>query len=258
MLQPSSLSPVLFYQTTLPVADLQASPMCRNAMKVLQHAHHHGGIPLTKAIGNFHRKFVEWAAEDFEWPGYKPEDLYAVNKVLNEPDFQPLSVMHEVLIRTRLMRHYKGKAVLTKAGKAMLGHYGELQAICMDYMMASPFGADEQTNTLFWDIEHFLGVIGNRLGRWVKVEELAQWLVPVDLFKAPHWSTPGSEAALFAALHVVRPMAWLGLLDDGAEANSRAGLFRERLVKKTPLFDQFVKIVGPDIMGGHGVSVTVH
>ncbi len=242
MLKPSNLSPVLFYQVSLKKADLQTSPMCRNGMSVLDHIDDTGGIPLTKAMGNFHRKFVEQAAEDFEWPGYKPEDLYAVNKVLNEPDFQPLFVMHEVLLRTRLIRHYKGKAVLTKAGKAIRGQYGELQAICMDYLMASPFGADEETNLLFWDIEHFLGVIDNRLGDWVKVEELAQWLVPVDLFKAPHWSTPDNEAALFVALHVVRPLAWLGLVDDGAEMNSRAGLFRERLIKKTPLFDSFVRM----------------
>ena len=232
--------------------------MCRNAMKVLQFANDTGGIPLTKAHSNFHRKFVNWAAVEFDWPGHELEELYAVNKVLNEPDFPPLFEMHSLLMGTRLMRHYKGKAVITKAGKAYLGQYGELQALFMDAMMASPFGADEATNTFFWDVEHFIGVMSNRLDKLVKVEELAQWLVPVSLFKAPEWSTPDKQAALFVALHVVRPLVWLGLIDDGAKAQSRTGLFGERFVKKTPLFDRFVKIVAVSVMEGEGMGGTVH
>lgn len=50
------------------------------------HTEQHGGIQITK-LGNFYKKCVEWAAEEFQWPGYEPAELYAVNKVLNEPDF---------------------------------------------------------------------------------------------------------------------------------------------------------------------------
>ena len=83
-------------------------------MKLLTYAHELGGIPLTQSMANFNRRCVEWAAEEFRWPGYEPDDLYAVNKVLNEPDFPPL------FGNTRLIRHFKGKAVLTKAGRAVL------------------------------------------------------------------------------------------------------------------------------------------
>lgn len=89
MLKPSHLSPSLFYTVSLHAEDLKASPMCVNAMKLMHYAQQHGGIQLAK-MGNFYRKFVEWAALEFNWPGHEPKELNAVNKVLNEPDFLPL------------------------------------------------------------------------------------------------------------------------------------------------------------------------
>lgn len=227
-------------------------------MKTLEYAHDMGGIPLTKAHSNFHRKFVEWAAVEFDWPGYEPEELYAINKVLNEPDFSPLFEMHSLLMETRLMRHYRCKAVVTKAGRAMIGQHGELQALLMDAMMVSPFGGDGEAYALVWDVKHFLEVISNRLDTWVTVADFAEWIVPVDIFKAPQWSTPGNEAALFVALHVVRPLAWLGLIDDGARQRGHKVLFRDRLIRKTPLFDHFVKIIPGGIADSEELSGTVH
>src|SRR5690606_22221232 len=101
-------------------------------------------ITLTKS-GAFYRKFVTWAAEDFQWPGYEAEELYALNKVLNEQDFMPLVIMHELMIGARLLRHTKGKALTTKAGKAMIGHHGALQAELFDaYFLALDHGAYER------------------------------------------------------------------------------------------------------------------
>ncbi len=114
MLKQSMLSPAIFFETTLDKESFQGSPMCINTMKVLQYLANNGGVQLTKS-GNFYRKFVEWAAEDFQWPGYEPEELYRLNKVLNEPDFLPLFMMHGVLMNARLIRHYKGRAFITKA-----------------------------------------------------------------------------------------------------------------------------------------------
>jgi len=53
----------------------------------------HGPIGLTsnKALKHY---LVAWAAEVFDWAGYTVEDLYAVNKVLNEHDFPPLVILH--------------------------------------------------------------------------------------------------------------------------------------------------------------------
>ena len=45
--------------------------------------------------------FVHWAAAEFDWPGHTEADLFAVNKVLNEPDFAPLMVLHDLSMAAR-------------------------------------------------------------------------------------------------------------------------------------------------------------
>ena len=97
-------------------ADLQDAPLCVNAMRVIEYAQENGGIPLTKS-GAFNRKFVHWAAVAFNWPGYTAEELYRVNKVLNEDDFLPLMVIHHLFWLAKIGRHYKGKLLLTPKGR---------------------------------------------------------------------------------------------------------------------------------------------
>ena len=169
MIRQSRLAPFVMLNESLGVSDLSGSPMAINGMKVLIHAAEGGGITLTKS-GAFYRKFVTWAAEDFQWPGHEPERLYVVNKVLNEPDFMPLAIMHELMIGARLLRHTKGKALTTKAGKAMIGDHGALQAELFDaYFLALDHGAYERLPIDHDDPDfvHFLGVIQNRLDDWV-------------------------------------------------------------------------------------------
>ncbi|MCP1240304.1 hypothetical protein NKW44_11450 [Acetobacter lovaniensis] len=69
------------------------------------------GLTLNKA---FKRYFVAWAAETFDWPAYTVEDLYTVNKVLNEHDFPPLVILHEVLLSAKLARHFRGTVPATR------------------------------------------------------------------------------------------------------------------------------------------------
>ena len=42
------------------------------------------------------------------------DELFRVNKVLNEYDFVPLELLHFLLIERKLGRHYKGAFKLTK------------------------------------------------------------------------------------------------------------------------------------------------
>lgn len=249
MLKASSNSAMLFFEDSLTEEELQASAMCINAMKVLRYSEQHEGIQITK-LGNFYRKCVEWAAEAFQWPGYEPKELYAVNKVLNEPDFPPLFLIHEVLLNNRLIRHYKGKAKLTKAGTAMIGRYGDLQVILTEYMLRSPIGDDPQANALFWNLEHFMRVIGDQLSDWTTVADFSELIVPVDLFPSRGSISGRFEACLFAAHEIVRPMNWLGLVDDGHLKQKPHIRLEERLIRKTPLFDRFVRLIVPTADGG--------
>ena len=252
MLKASAHYPMLFFEASLTEQELQASPMCINTMKLLLYAEQHGGIQITK-LGNFYRKCVEWAAEEFQWPGYEPKELYAVNKVLNEPDFPPLFLIHEILLNTRLIRHYKGQAKLTRAGTAMIGRYGDLQVILTEYMLRSPIGDDPQANALFWHLEHFMRVIGNRLGDWITVADFSELIIPIDLFPTRGSISGRFEACLFVAHEIVRPLRWLGLIDDGHLKQKSQVRLEERLIRKTALFDRFVRLIVPTADGGQHV-----
>jgi hypothetical protein len=85
---------------------LALSPLLRGAQLTLEYIEANGPIGLTP-LKALKRYFVQWAAEAFAWPFYGPEDLYYLNKVLNEQDFPPLMVLHDVLLSAKLVRHAK-------------------------------------------------------------------------------------------------------------------------------------------------------
>lgn len=76
------------------------------------------------------------------------EKLFAVNKMLNEQDFFPVAGMHSLMLETRPIRHHKGKAVLTKAGRAINYERSPIE-----------YGDAE--------LRHYLGVVQDRLDNWV-------------------------------------------------------------------------------------------
>lgn len=81
---------------------LLTSPIVSGVLKTAAYVGEHGGIGLTKS-GAFNRKFVHWTAAEFDWPGYSEEDLFAVNKVLNEWDFPPVEDIHVLLKELKLV-----------------------------------------------------------------------------------------------------------------------------------------------------------
>ncbi|MFP7572360.1 hypothetical protein [Marivita sp. S2033] len=131
---------------------LAHSPMVRALEKTLAYMAEHGGIGLTPSKA-FKRVFVHWAAREFDWPGYTEEDLFAINKVLNEIDFGPLMDLHDVMIALKIGRHYKGQFKLTKAGQGLVGHPGRIFGI------VTPFYLFEVNHARFsrFDDEPILG-----------------------------------------------------------------------------------------------------
>ncbi|MEQ1938224.1 hypothetical protein ABMA46_08215 [Mesorhizobium sp. CN5-321] len=250
MIRQSRLAPFIMLNESLGASDLSGSPMAINGMKVLIRAAENGGITLTKS-GAFYRKFVTWAAEDFQWPGYETEELYALNKVLNEQDFIPLSIMHELMIGARLLRHTKGKALTMKAGKAMIGDHGALQAELFDtYFLALDHGAYERFPIDHDDPDfvHFLGVAHNRLDDWVPLTELAGWCLPIDMITNYRFS-PLEDACYYLLSRLVRPLLWLGMIEryPGVE---RYPAFHDLRYRKTPLYDRFLHFNFTKAMSG--------
>ena len=246
MFRTSTFSPHIYLSPSLTLEDLAGSPLAINGMKLLHYVEQTGGVPLTQSLGAFHRKCVEWAAHEFQWPGFEPETLYSVNKVLNEPDFPPLSIFHQALQDLRIIRHYRGKALITKRGMSMLGNYGELQVALAEWILASPLQdrLSAEAAALFWDLRHMLGVISNRLGVWVAIGDLTEWMLPVELFPGRGSLGPRHEASFFIAYNFVRPLIWLGLLEGGPQ-NTPAMSVIDRQFRKTVLFDKCVRISLP-------------
>ena len=92
----------------------------RAALLTLRYVQDHGAIGLTKTIA-LKRVFVHWAVENFEWPGKSAEEMFRYSKVINEYEFPPLEVLHQLLITLRLGRHFKGEFRLTKRGSDLAG-----------------------------------------------------------------------------------------------------------------------------------------
>lgn len=228
---------------TLSDAELAGSPMSMNGMKLLKHVAETGGIELTKS-GFFNRKCVIWAAEEFQWPEYELAQLYRLNKVLNEQDFPPLTVMHDLMVLGRIIRHRKGFAVLTPAGKAMLGNFGVLEAQLFEtYFTTYDFGSDERFPNYIEhdDFRHFFGVVANRLGGWVTLSDFAHWCLPIALIPSST-GRPELEACLHMKFNLVRPLCWLGLLEE--DDTARQTPLEQRRIRKTALFDKFLHFRG--------------
>ena len=220
-------------------------------MTTLQYMGEQGGIGLTKA-GAFNRKFVVWAVNSFHWPRYTAEELYVVNKVLNEEDVPPLDYLHDILLAAKLIRHANGQAVLTKSGREQLGQHGRLQVILFEtFFTRFDFAAHER-----WPIEmpeadmlHFLRVIHSRLADWVYYPEFAGWCLPIFALPARR-GTPEEDAMFYLATRLVRPLKWLGLLEE--KEGPRFGPIDAIQLRKTALFDKFFRfeVVRDDIGTG--------
>lgn len=210
---------------------LAFSPLLRGFQKTFAYLGEHGSIGLTPSKA-FKRVFVHWAAREFDWPGYTEEDLFAVNKVLNEIDFGPLMDLHDVMIALKICRHYKGQFKLTKAGQGLVGRPGRIFGI------VTPFYLFEVNHARFsrfndepilgnWDV--FLNVLN------VETEDGA---TGADLRQVLFGETDpaGGFDDMLSRLYiqVLRPLCWTGLLQE-----TRAqGLLRTResIFTKTPLW----------------------
>ncbi|WP_211299388.1 hypothetical protein [Pukyongiella litopenaei] len=126
---------------------LAFSPLVRGIEKTIDWIGEHGGIPLTPTKA-FKRVFVHWAAAEFDWPGHTEADLMAVNKVLNEWDFPPLEILHNLMIAMKLGRHYKGEFRLTKSGQALVGHPGRIFGMIAPFFL---FRIDHASQSRFDD-----------------------------------------------------------------------------------------------------------
>ena len=211
-------------------SSLSHSPLVRATEKTFAYIDEHDPIGLTPSKA-LKRVFVQWAAAELDWPGYSADDLYAVNKVLNEIDFHPLMELHDLLIALKIGRHFKGHFRLTKAGKSLAGHPGRLFGILTPFFLFeldhvwSPRAEDRLLGN--WDI--FMNVLNVETENGATGGDIRR-----ALYGEPDSGSGFDQVLSNLYISVLRPLCWAGLLHE----NQVSGLLRtERILfTKTPLW----------------------
>ena len=164
-----------------------------------------------------------------------------MNKVLNEPDFPPLMILHDVLLSAKLVRHYKGAMQLTKKGRQLKSHPAVLWIVLAHHMLHvldhSQYTRHGDHLAADWDI--FLGVLNIEAEVAVTEERLCAALFGVS--EKEMLSDYRLTGMLY--IHVLRPLCWAGLLEE--KRNGR-GLERTRHFVKTPLWAAALSLAPAD------------
>lgn len=225
------------HQPADPAALKRLSPMLRAVCLTLDYIDANGPIALTPSRA-LKRYFVEWAAEAFAWPGYTAQDLYAVNKVLNEYDFPPLAIMHELLLSIRLARHSKGALQMTRLARQLRADPAALWALLARQFL---FATDHTGYTRFgdrpfgnWDI--FLNVINVEAQGGLSKDRLCEVLYGPNKSDG-QLNAIRTRAAL--SIHVLRPLCWMGLLEEVRTGN---GSEREEHYFKTAIWHEALRL----------------
>jgi hypothetical protein len=135
--EPSATNKAIRLEPNLTETDLSGSAVVHSAVVLLRHAIETGGLKLTQT-GNLSRAAVAEMIEIIEWPGLDKDELFALHKVVNEPDFLPLHFVRVLAQGTKLVRTHRDKLVPTRLGKGML--VPERMGSCRRFCFTSPFG----------------------------------------------------------------------------------------------------------------------
>ncbi|WP_334068054.1 hypothetical protein [Nereida ignava] len=211
------------------------SPLLRAAQLTLQYTQDHGSIPLTPSKA-FKRVFVHWAAEHFDWPNMGYDELFSVNKVLNEYDFPPLELVHFLLIELKLARHYKGQFKITKRGSELLANPSQLLNTLVSFyilnMDHSSYSRSGEQALGTWDV--WFNILN------VEVENAATELELYEVFYGPLGDKPMAWRATSAFYScVLRPLCWAGLLLEHKDQRSKRS---ESVYLKTPLWPAWLQL----------------
>lgn len=213
---------------------LGRSKLLDAVQKTIAYATEHDGIGLTKSQA-FNRKFATWAAENFSWPEYSAERLLQIQKTLDEGDVIPVYVMHFLLMHMKLGRHVKGKWKFNKKAIELSKNPARMQfELTVEFLFEfdhcnlqrAPFVAPGN-----WDI--WLNIINIEAHTGVSEGELLRIFYGLELEQAgsrEYWNH-----ASFLTWHVLKPLCWLGYLEETEEDQSRPFMDRTQFFK-TPLW----------------------
>lgn len=217
--------------------DLAFSPMLRAARLTIGYAMEHGSIGLT-ATKAFKRDFVHWAVEHFDWPGNSAADMFLYQRFINEADFSPLELLHFLLVRLRLGRHFKGTFRVNNDGRMLATQPGLLFdrlvpffLLAMDHAAYSRSGEPAPGN---WDT--WLNVMNVEIESGVSERQLYGTFYG----EGADWDNDGwRQIGAFSAC-VLKPLEWAGLITmhDTRDPEGRTAY----MIFKTPLWRSALKL----------------
>lgn len=221
-------SPIRAIESGSPHLDLARLSNC--AIALLEHADESGGLGLTPA-GALKRVHVNWAAEIFCWPGYTTEELYRVNNVLNEEDMFPLWVIHQLLLETKLARHYKKSLRSTKIGRDLIGspHRAFNEIIPQFLFQVDHIALGRGCSTIPGSLPDYLDTLNLAANGWISVDDLT-----IHLLGASPADWDRRMPSLYIA--VIRPLVWAGLV---LEAKDDAG---KKIIRKSSLWHEALEL----------------
>lgn len=219
------------------------SPLLRGMVRTVSYAETQGGIGLT-ASGAMNRKFVHWAAVHFDWPTYNCEDLYSVNKVLNEADMPPLLVVRDMLSHLRLLRRKKDTLLPTKRGRDFLARpQAFFNLIATDYLYAYIHDGqtqhDVRNRMQWWHV--FLNLINFKAEAGCSLNDLVNELYPSESYPVAEAEMTVEAWTLKSEFRydIIRPLCWLGLLHEDREGRT---ILQDGTYHKTPLWAACLKL----------------
>ena len=196
------------------------------------------GIPLTKSKA-FKRDLVAEAILEIQWPGWTEAEIYhgfMPIKVADEYHFEPFWRLHQHLWYLRLLRHYKGKLMLSKAGRMLFADrfarfsrlvqfilFGDPNMVCSRWKSGLTGNWDIWLNVL--DIETTYGASGKQLTETLYGAE-----------DEPNEFDPRTHSLY---LWVLDPLMYCGLLEENRD-NGRKVV--DRIYRKTELWSAYLQL----------------
>jgi hypothetical protein len=237
--EPSAVQTTIRIANDLSTDEIAGSPVARNTLMLLRQAIERRGLPVT-ATGNLSRAVVAEMCKLVEWPDYDQTDMFQFNKVINEPDFQPLHVVRVLAQAATLVRAQRGKLVATPLGKSMLSE-GSLPAILLHIAFwrldLGYFGQGLLGSWPQADIGIVLWSLSVSAGDWQTSEKLTRLCtIPEPATLTGAWD----RSAYAMEARILRPLLWFGLLEYRSEKlpDSRFGTLH--YYRKGALFDRLL------------------
>lgn len=121
---------VFWMDDELPKEQLAGSSYCMSALRLLALAESAGGFKLTPQK-KLNRASVRFLLDSGCFPEVDIAQMLRYSKIINEMDVRPLHMVHLLLLEIGLVRHYKGKLVITKNGRRALEDDGAAMLQCV-------------------------------------------------------------------------------------------------------------------------------